>query len=497
MKTFPNNVKENLDKQTVSDRLFGHRFHSDQTLYEYLIEFLLIYISPKYVDVDQTYGEMRFHNKNEDLKYFAEPKMGLKRFIFYDSSKKDKSIKLDEDAYYLLVNELKKQMDDDEKADKAILALQDLLRGYAVVLKKRTWCAQQTLPICPELIFTEAMPNLSNRQNVKDYNSIEIDNSFQFKQRNFLAKGGEVYYLHLLQALYNDESDERKDKLNELLKNVLTNQSGNISKISRIIQSTWEDTILVDRKEKVKLYEDYDLSYIPADAYLKCGSLAVDEMINYLSSDFQQIKKIEIMAKGIMFQIMRMMYCAVSDNLGIKPRPWIVDMTNNSSTTIKKISNNSFRGIEDDFKQAINSAANDMFDDKDILKAIKKGQKDSLDIFRSKGKELRCIIPVSGAFERFTLSEDILRFLVTSLISPNEKITFDMFLERLYKHYNIVIGANQYEKSMNKSNVDDHSIKNCLYENEINFQKFLKSTGFLKELSDSTSLVFNPYNSIE
>ena len=203
------------------------------------------------------------------------------------------------------------------------------------------------------------------------------------------------------------------------------------------------------------------------------------------------------MAKGVMFQIMRMMYCAVAVYLKIDQKPWIIDMTNNTSKTIKKIANNSYRSVEEDFKQAIDIAASNLSENDNILKKIKKGQKDSVDIFRSKGKELRCIIPVTGAYERFTLSEDVLRFLVISLIKPTEKITYEMFLERMYKHYNIVIGPIQYEKSLKNLNQSELSIKNSLYENEIYFQEFLKSTGFLKELSDSTSLVYNPYNSIE
>lgn len=164
MDTFPKKeiVKENLDNQTVSDNIFGHRFHSDQTLYEYLIEFLLIFVSVKKFNGINKIGEMRFHNQGEELKYYAEPKMGLKRFIFYDRTKKDKSIPLDEDAYYLLINEIKQQLDD-ENSEKKVTAIQDLLRGYAVILKKRTWCAQQTLPLCPELIFNEAMPNQRKR----------------------------------------------------------------------------------------------------------------------------------------------------------------------------------------------------------------------------------------------------------------------------------------------------------------------------------------------
>lgn len=498
MKTFPENVQ--LNKQTVIDIIFGHRLHGDQTLYEYLIEFLLIFISAKNINDLNESGMMRFHEVGEELKYYVKPNIGLKRFIFYDNAKKDKSISYDEDAYNFLFSELKKQLDcDEDEADNIIQAIQDLLRGYAVIMKSRTWCAQQTLPLCPELVFCEAMPNQNYRKNkVKSCNDMEIDTSFEFSQRNFLARGGEVYYLHLMQSLQNQASNENRKKMNFLLDKLLTEQSGNISNIAKIIQSTWEEIILKNVTDKKKMYQEFNITYIPAESYIKCGNYSVDELINYLSSDFQQIKKVDILAKGVMFQVMRMMHCAVVEELQIKQYPWILDMTNNTSSVIKKIANNSYKIVENDFKQAIKKVADKISNNDNIIKNIVDGQKHSLNIFRSKGKELRCIIPIKGSFERFTLSEDILRFLVLSLIAPTEKITFEMFLDRLFEHYNIVIGANQYDRFINgNNNSDDLTIKNSLYENEICFQNFLKSTGFLKELSDSTSLVFNPYNPVE
>ena len=41
------------------------------------------------------------------------------------------------------------------------------------------------------------------------------------------------------------------------------------------------------------------------------------------------------------------------------------------------------------------------------------------------------------------------------------------------------------------------SLANSFDENVIAFQAFLRSTGFLKELSDATSIVVNPYEYIE
>lgn len=59
---------------------------------------------------------------------------------------------------------------------------------------------------------------------------------------------------------------------------------------------------------------------------------------------------------------------------------------------------------------------------------------------------------MSGPFERFTLSEDIIRFLVLSLIKPGDKMTLKMFLDKLYHNYQIVIGPEEYRKSLEKQN---------------------------------------------
>lgn len=508
MKVFPNREKDYTNNKNISNEIFGSRFHIDQSLYEYLIEFLLIFASPKKVRNDECVGKLRFHQKDEEFEYYAETMIGLRRFIFYDASKKDKSIKLDEEAYRQLIESLKDKMllANANDYDKYILAIQDLFRGFAVVLKNRTWCAQQILPICPELIFCGANPNQKERRKITKWNDTQIDSKFDFTKRNFLARGGEIYYLHILRVLYSDEDDKRISKLNYLLMDLLTNQSAKISKIARFIQDIWyeqltvnkeDKQLFIDKNDKKKLYQKYSLGYIPELIYEDCGNKTIDELISFLSSDFQQIKKIDILAKGIVFQIMRMMYHAVCYRLQIKRKPWIMDMTNNTSKTIKQITTKNYKDIENDFITCMYNTAKEMkYQGDESIIRIRDGLKDSFDIFRARGKEMRCIIPISGAFERFTLSEDLVRFIVLSLVEPEEKITYDIFLERLYKNYGIVIGATQYEKAFETLNVDQLAIKNCMFENQKCFQDFLRSTGFLKELSDSTSIVYNPYINI-
>lgn len=494
------NYGSSTDSKNVAYEIYGDRFHTDQTLYEYLIEFLLIFCSPKSDENNYSEGRMAFHKEGDDLHYFAEIKMGLKRFIFYNASKKTTSIPFDKDAYNYLLEALQKKMDlDSIKTKETVSYLQDLLRGYAVVLKKRSWCAQQTLPICPELIFPEAMPNQKERLKVVGSgDDIKVDSKFEFAQRNFLARGGEVYYLHILQALQNMDESE-KEELEYLLSHLLTQQSRKLSMIARFVQDTWIDRLHLTDTQTDLLYQEYNLAWIPADAYGDAGKYTVEELISFLSANIQQINKIEIFAQGLMLQVLRMLYTGACNKAHLRQKPWIIDMSNGNSKNIKKISSRSFRQVEDDFRIAISETVHSkLLDEKETLQRIKDAQKVSLDIFRSKGKEMRCIIPVSGPFERFTLSEDVLRFLVLAIIEPGGKMTLDSFMNKIYQHFNIVVGPKQYRIAcQNILQPADAAEANMLEENVKYFQSYLNSIGCLKELSDATSIVMNSYSKVE
>ena len=58
METFPKWMEDDYrkiaNKGPLSTLIFGHRFKSDQTLYEYLTEFLLVFVSAKNADLVET-----------------------------------------------------------------------------------------------------------------------------------------------------------------------------------------------------------------------------------------------------------------------------------------------------------------------------------------------------------------------------------------------------------------------------------------------------------
>lgn len=500
MNTFPAGMDSDYERmengKIISSLLFGNRFKSDQTLYEYLIEFLLVYSSAKNPDLEK--GKMEFHDTTieKKLSYWVEPRMALRRFIFYDKARKKGTIKADEQAYQQMLNILKSKMVgiSDEDKNEYIESIQDLFHGYAVVIKKRFWGAQSLLPICPEFMMCGCDPSEKKRKASVDWddNPVTVDTKFSFDKRNFLARGGELYYLHLLQGLEGQQ--EKKVVLEELLNNLVGVQCEKISKMASFVQESWEVGMGFDKED---LSQQLNLSFIPENAYKECENNSIDELINFLSCKMHPINRMEILAKGVMFQIMRMMTCRVANYLGTEKRKWIVDMKGASKDTVKKVSAESYSNIEADFMTALNRIAREFdISDDEMMTSVQKAKQDSLDIFRAKGKEMQCIIPSKGAFERFSLSEDIIRFLVLSLIAPEEKMTLNMFLKKLYVHYGIVIGPNEYRKSLAEDTKVDTSLASSFADNEAAFQNFLKKTGFLRELSDATSIVENPYTNI-
>ena len=497
METFPKNVKPD-EKANIAAYIYGNRFHADQTLYEYLIEFLLVFCGEKNSE------KMCFHDPNatDRLEYTIEPRIGLKRFIFFDRNLSDNIADIDVKAYHAHFEVLKTKINgvDDAKKVEFLEAVQDLFHGYAVVLKKRTWCAQAMLPICPELVFCEAMPRKKERVKLKwenrdDCNEKEkIDNCFDFDKRNFLARGGEVYYLHILQGLRR--SKELQAQLEKLLQYLLVKRGSKMSKLAVFIQKAWEDEMQYESPLTKKMY----LSYIPENAYIDIADRAVDELINFLSSEMHQIKTLEILGKGIMLQVMRMISEATSKYLDVDRDYWIIDMKGERGDLVKKEAARSLKKQESSLEEAFGNKASELnkySDVKERIKGLKEAKKDIWGIFKSKGKEMRCIIPARGAWERFSLDEDVIRFLVLAMVKPGDSMPFDKFLGKLYSHYNFVIGPVEYHAMSLDNNKNNGNLASYFEDNKCAFQLYLKATGFLRELSDATSLVINPYKKVE
>jgi hypothetical protein len=497
-------MEKTSKSKDVSYYIFGNRFYSDQTMYEYLVEFLNIFNSPKQ-GIDD-YECMHFHSVSDyvgpgvkgTLSYQPDPRMGLRRFIFFDNSKRTKVAKIDGEAYQAEIKAVEAHFVDTrhDVAPEIVESMQDLLHGFAIIVKNRSWCAQSTLPICKELVLCEAMPKTKIRSELTTLNDPRVDTEFDFDKRNFLSRGGELYYLHLLEAL-KDQPDKQA-LLEEQLGYIMTRSCEDIGIVADNIQKIWDQRQGYDINplRRSSLY----LGWYPEGRYGSDGRLSVDELTMYLSNNMDAIKRIDILAKGVMLQVMRMMQTAVTNYLGTTREPWIMDMKGDTTGTVRKLAVASYNRLENQFLTALNRAAVTLLEEtgeskspENIVKVVSKGRKNSLMVFRSKGKEIGCIIPAQGPYGRFSMSEDVAIFLVLSLLAPGQKMTLTAFLEELYKHYHIVIGAEQYEKYVEATNTHTKSLVNSFVQNQQAFQDFLKEIGLLRELSDATSIVVNPY----
>lgn len=133
----------------------------------------------------------------------------------------------------------------------------------------------------------------------------------------------------------------------------------------------------------------------------------------------------------------------------------------------------------------------------DDQKAIKDAADDSYRLFRKLGKTIGIIIPNSGPGMRFSLSEDVIKFLVLAIIPAQKMITLDEFIDLLYMHFGMVIGPEQYRKEMANGSAKEIGDLSFFESNKLAFAQKLKDCGFLRDLSDATSIVENPYESEE
>lgn len=490
--------EERKDIRNPAVSIYGKRLHVDQTLYEYTLEFLLIFASAKDGSGD---GKLMFHAQSPAC-YYVEPRNGLRRFIFYEHARKAVRVEGDERAYHQIQDIMRNHIDADSVDDKNafIASVQDLFRGYSAVLKKRSWCAQSLLPLCPELIFCEEMP--VKKKSLKepeigegsyDAAATFFDTRFDTDRHNFFARGGEVYYLHLLQALEDDE--EAKRDLEQKLTDLLTAKSHQFSQLASWIQQIWVEDARIDPN---KLQKKMNMGYIPDKAYREDGRLAVQELRCFLSNELHPVKRIELLTQGIMLQILRMLSDRTCEYTNRERFAWIVDMRGSKrDATIRQLSEQSYHKLNESFVDALNRRITEAKQNgKDsTYRDFLNGRKETVDLFRARGKDIKLIIPARGAHERFSLSEDVARFLVLSLIGPGEKKDLDTFLDELFRHYRMVIGPAEYLKA-SASDGMPAALADSFNQNRMAFQEFLKSIGCLRALSDATSIVINPYQEV-
>ena len=504
-KMYPNDeLRTDKNKYSVQSRLFGHRIKPQQTRYEYLVEFLQVAIAKKRI-MDVT-GENEITDyfpvskdiENHAIEYMPVSNMGLKRFIFFNNSRLDTKSDIDKKAYQLCLETIGSSLDKDNSLESEkyiIYILQNILYGFSIENAGRSWFNKNLLPICPEVIFPESLARKDYRKNNIDLHSQEVDSSFDFNSYTYMARGGEVYYLHLLHAV-NNGGLEYKERLEKQIGKMLDSMP-EISEISRFIQNEWQKGL------------DVSDSNTPV-VKKKCGAIPVEygyrdeytlsEVTTFMDNHIQPMEKINLFSCGIVLQIFRLMTTTAAKGSNTAGSAWVMDVCDKNKkeyAEVKKLSSRCFLMNEECIIKYIDMGieyhCTKPQDREKIPKIREDAEKDTTKVIRKLGKSMGIIIPLSGANMRFTLSEDVIKFLVMSLIPAGSKVTFDRFLDLIYEHFEIVVSPEHYERAVSENKAVYQKNVTFLQTNKIDFAQKLKNCGLLRDLSDATAIVENPY----
>lgn len=504
---FPYN-QELQNDYPLQSKIFGHRFKQSQSVYEYLLEFLLVLFSEKNLGYDRENGIYKRElfpdiiDGRTPINYKPNNNVGLKRFIFFPNSKQESQFEIDKDAYNRHLADMKEKIEIDSydsmiTKEYSIQLLQNLLYGFSAVVENRSWFAQSFLPICKSAVTTEIMgvktkrnkvykEILSNNKKYYEY----VDKIFETNRYNFMCRGGEVYYLHILRGIIN--YPKFKEKIESGF-NKLINQFKELEKLCSEIQKNWVNSEEI-REDSFEVRKT--LGTIP-DGFSLREEYTLAELSSLLHSDMHPFEKVQVLSNGIILQIIIMCYLQAR-NISGKDKGYLIFDVNcykgNSDEEIKKIANSSYRDYEQDIFDALYcTVEGNIKDNKDEKETISDAINDSVKVYKKIGKQIGIIRPMNDKFIRFTLNEKVLKYLVLSLVKPDTKMTLDRFMNKLFEHYRIVIGPEEFSKFCKNDNKYNKLDIIFFEKNKRDFQIMMKECGFLRELSDSTSIVENPY----
>jgi hypothetical protein len=514
------NKELKADINNPAIRIYGRRFYRDQTALEYLAEFLMVFASPKKEDGDGEYSfDLKLEEKSEAA-YWPKSHLPLKLFSFFSISKLETRHQFHRKAYFRAIEGVKEKMSGDSQSkNEAIRLLQSLLSGFLGIGKNRTWITFCFLPASPGLLANEITwlhHDAKKETNGKIETWDSCINYFDYT-RNFLGRGGELLFLQL-SNLFSEKKpfeidyllslDEYKflrsefeisgvnnlqERIENGLKSILMDSSSQLKDIINFLEFSMEDINLFSEPKKSAL------GWVPKITKTEAFLFAV-EIRNICDSDLGSLEKLDLLQMLCTMHVMRSL-CFQGRRIDneFKKTPgflgnyvWIpADPDSKPNDSIRKVSNQSLVIIENMLTKVIRSpsikAEGFEFRDKDI----KNGDDNCRDHFIRFGKFIDLIVPPRGPGKRFSINSSHIRFLVSALLKPNERIRLTDFYHRVFAHYGIALGGEPLAVAL--AWCGNGQDKNYAIDMNTGWvEETLQQGGFLIELSDAVSIVHNP-----
>ncbi|MFC5772831.1 hypothetical protein [Ectobacillus antri] len=509
----------------LSSKIWGHRFMAGQRGPEYVLEFLNVLSGTSY----------RFN----ESKYKRNKAIQLRQFIFEGSKQgaSRESVIVDptkkENLYRVLGGDYQGDLGK-EKAE----VIREFFRNLEVPivnhsgkLADRSWYAKTLYPLHESLLFFE----------------VRVKGTSVGIERNFFARGGELYYLMISYGTKNNL--HRRNFIENRFQDLLT-KNVSIEKIIKTIKTTLKDE------------ETNDFGYLQADGSDRnkdeLPTLPVEEhpLFEDFSAELEQLLTLEVdvyemfnlLTSLVCFQLLRYMYDRAKNGLNDEPIMFF-DCLDGQNSQIQKLSSKTFTRndllIKEKFEEFFKEEFSRQMESKEyVQKKLSVWKNDSNEFFTYMGLNrlhgstkaainrtlIKCenyedvmtnlfkavkvvisdqlkrhqlsIVKVlvrdggignykTGSKYRYVLSDNLLKNLVFVNVKPGEAMEFSSFLDVLLTRYGIVIG----EKQAKESKLYETSSLNISYfqKNELALREKLRSNGLLVEYSDATAMIRNPY----
>lgn len=504
--------KKTLLSENIALTIFGNRFYSDQTVDEYLSEFLLVFNSDKSVSKDsELYGANSFSITSDTTYYHPKTRLGLKFFSFFSQSKLETRHPVHHEEFLNALDLIKSKMDsyipDDEK-NNLVQTLQSLLYGFIGIAKNRTWCTYNFLPISPMLLGREVTWRHTT-ENFSTWDDSQVN--FHVSDHRFMARGGEVLFLqlgHLFSDIKKHQQviadvvannpiyDHLEFDLSKLQQNLdnqfiklLKSETNSIEKVANFIDRTLKDYDINNAQRPAHLAK------IPT-CYVFEAFLFANELFTLLNSNISKLEKIEFLQILCIMQVLRSIMarsCQLDTTVPKMPNfhgnyAWIAcSPTATSSDPIRKHAESSYQKNEEIIYRVLRAEGKkNQLTERDYVQI----DAHSLNVFKKMAKTIGLVIPNNGGHQRFVLNANLTRLFVYTLIPAGQRIQINEFLARIQAHYSISFYADQLQEAIcwqyEKVSEPTTDIKLTW------FEESLRQSGLLIELSDSISIVKNP-----
>ncbi len=525
---FPYSPDEAKAMNNPAIQLYGNRLFSDQTVSELLVEFLLVVFSPKQIGESGVFdlalpspSQITDWN-NEGLEYAPKARLNLKLFSFLGASRLDSRHQTHRAHHEALLTQLRERIHIAGAGDKEdiIRTIENLFLGFQGAGSGRTWCAQSFLPVSSSFLAGESIWKETKARNAKIEDWFDLlenrSSFFDMSQHLFLARGGELLYLQVCNALRQpqrqivewcnkgdlglSQNEQNPAWLHAELEKALGSLMGycpdTLTDLAEFIDSRLdpETPEQTDGSEEQRRF--VAAGWCNADSWREGYLFAVD-LLRLMKTNLDVVDRIYLLESACAMQVLRTLAMqsvrATGDNTGMcgPGYRFAVSAPEEKRPVIRRLSQHSVKKVEKGIFQALRSSGIQLPEDETgrnkILKQADKAYGSKL--FVGLAKRIGFVVPKRGAGARFILNEQLLRLLVVTTVPLGGRLTFDTFKVLLEQRHGLVFDANGLDRASQWL-----SGKGIYLPADTDrwLQDMLEAAGFLIHLSDSCALIHNP-----